>query len=93
MQCSGKVGEVDDYKEILDTIRLPEIYVTLMYNNLYMMTFYSKEEIRVLKERWTKGIKADHPIIQKQEAIRDDHDPETCQMCIDYRKRREEAGK
>lgn len=88
IQCSGKVGKADDYKEILNTIRLSARYVDLMYNSLYMRTFYSGVEINVLKERWTKGIKADHPIIQKQEAIRDAHDPETCSVCIDFRERR-----
>jgi hypothetical protein len=90
MQCSGKAGEADDYKEILNTIRLPMSYVNLMYNSVYTRTFYSREEIDILKERWTEGVKADHPIIQKQEAIRDAHDPESCKMCIDYRKRRED---
>ena len=89
IQCSGKVGEANDYKEILNTIRLPARYVDLMYTSLYMRTFYSMEEIGILKERWTKGVKADHPIIQKQEAIRDAHDPETCPVCVASRKRRE----
>lgn len=90
LQCSGKAGEADDYKEILNTIRLPETYVNLMYTSLYMRTFYSTEEIDILRDRWMKGIKADHPIVQKQEAIRDDHDPETCRVCVDFRKRREQ---
>ena len=89
IQCSGRAGEVDDYEEILNTIRLPAMYMDLMYGSLYMRTFYSREEIDVLRERWTKGVKADHPIIQKQEAIRDAHNPETCRECVMYRKRRE----
>jgi hypothetical protein len=93
IQCAGKMGEADTYKQILNTIRLSASYVDLMYNNLYMMTFYSKEEINILRERWIKGVKADHPIIQKQEAIRDAHDPQTCLTCIDFRKRREERKK
>lgn len=88
IQCSGKVGEVDDYWEILNTIRLPEMYVNLMYTSRYMRAFYSREEIDILRERWTKGVKADHPIIQKQETIRDAHDPKTCRVCVQYRERR-----
>jgi hypothetical protein len=88
IQCAGRAGEVDDYREILDTIRLPEMYIDLIYASAYARTFYSSEEIKVLKERWTKGIKADHPIIQKQEAIRNAHNPETCQVCIQFREMR-----
>ena len=89
IMCAGRAGEVDNYKEILDTIRLPKEYVDLMYGTAYARTFYTKQEINILKERWTKGVKADHPIIQKQEAIRDAHDPKTCPVCIQFRERRE----
>lgn len=90
MQCSGKSGEAEDYKLILENIRLPESYVDRLYNTRYMRTFYSRSEAKVLKDRWTKGIKSEHPIIRKPEEIRDDHDPETCGMCIQYRERRKD---
>jgi len=92
IHCSGDAGDANDYKVILDTIRLPVEYVNLMYDTPYMRTFYSEEEISVLKERWTEGTKADHPIIQKPEAIRNVHNPETCPACQKGTKRREESG-
>lgn len=52
---SSEKGYYALYRKFLDDIVLPESYIDRMYGSKYAQHFYSEEEIRAFRARWTRG--------------------------------------
>ena len=48
----NKKSYADIYREVLDSIRLPDSYIEEMYASKYAQYFYSEEEICTFKKKW-----------------------------------------
>jgi len=44
------------YKEFIETINLPNSYIDRMYESKYVSHFYDREEIELLRAKWSKSV-------------------------------------